>query len=194
MKTSSFTHCNTQSPCVVMQALVPLQYRSSLVVSAPDCSMRGPTVRSSPRMAVFIASATVIRSLGHGLHIFTAVPRSTQPCIPGVAKSSTTFSWGKGGWQVTLCDSIWHVSSSSDVAMLQCELLHPYTLLCFCFTVPAILALHSSIANGNFEQKNVKCNRTGLDQIISCAFPVAALRAWNSLPSAVRATPSFLAF
>jgi len=144
MKTSSFTHCNTQSPCVVMQALVLLQYRSSLVVSAPDCSMRGPTVRSSPRMAVFIASATVIRSLEHGLHIFTAVPRSTQPCIPGVAKSSTTFSWGKGGnvtsvgWQVTLCDSIWHVSSSSDVAMLQCELLHPYTLLCFCFTVPAI--------------------------------------------------------
>jgi len=27
----------------------------------------------------------------------------------GVAESSTSFGWGKGGWQVTLCDTIWHV-------------------------------------------------------------------------------------
>ena len=33
---------------------------------------------------MFIANAIVICSLGHGLHTFTAVPRSTQPCItPG---------------------------------------------------------------------------------------------------------------
>ena len=37
----------------------------------------------------------------------------------GVAKSSTSFGWRKGGnvtsagWQVTLCDPIWHVSSRS---------------------------------------------------------------------------------
>ena len=37
----------------------------------------------------------------------------------GVAKSSTSFGWGKGGnvtsggWYVTLCDPIWHVSSRS---------------------------------------------------------------------------------
>ena len=37
----------------------------------------------------------------------------------GVAKSSTSFGWGKGekvtadGWQVTLCDPIWHVISRS---------------------------------------------------------------------------------
>jgi len=31
---------------------------------------------------VFIANATAICSLGHGLRIFTAAPRSTQPCIP----------------------------------------------------------------------------------------------------------------
>jgi len=43
----------------------------------------------------------------------------------GVAKSSTSFSWGKGGnvtsagWQVTLCDSMWHVSSRSGVATLR---------------------------------------------------------------------------
>ena len=33
------------------------------------------------RTAVFIVNATVIRSLGHGLRTFTAVPRPTQPCI-----------------------------------------------------------------------------------------------------------------
>jgi len=40
----------------------------------------------------------------------------------GVAKSNTSFARGKGGnvtsagWQVTLCDPIWHVSSRSGVA------------------------------------------------------------------------------
>jgi len=43
----------------------------------------------------------------------------------GVAKSSTSFGWGKGGnvtsaeWQVTLCDPMWHVSSHSGVATLR---------------------------------------------------------------------------
>ena len=41
-------------------------------------------VRISPRTVVFIARATVICSLGHGLRTFTAVPRSAQPYIlPG---------------------------------------------------------------------------------------------------------------
>jgi len=43
----------------------------------------------------------------------------------GVAKLSTSFGWGKGGnvtfagWQVTLCDPMWHVSSRSGVATLR---------------------------------------------------------------------------
>jgi len=55
----------------------------------------------------------------------------------GVAKSSTSLGWGKGwnvtsaGWQVTLCDPIWHVSSSSGEAC--CELLYPVTLLLYYF-------------------------------------------------------------
>jgi len=38
-----------------------------------------------------------------------------------VAKSSTSFGWGKGGnvtsagWQVTLCDPVWHVPSHMQV-------------------------------------------------------------------------------
>jgi len=45
----------------------------------------------------------------------------------GVAKSSTGFGWGKGGkvtsagWQVTLCDPIWHViSRSGEVKFTNC--------------------------------------------------------------------------
>ena len=42
---------------------------------------------------------------------------------------STSFGWGKGGnvtsagWQVTLCDPIWHVSSRSGDGRLACKLL-----------------------------------------------------------------------
>jgi len=90
-------------------------------------------VRISPRTVVFAANATVICSLGHGLCTFTAVPRSTQPCIPpgslnrASAQLYPSFGWSKGGnftsvgWQVTLCDPIWHVCSGSGVAMLHCE-------------------------------------------------------------------------
>ena len=54
----------------------------------------------------------------------------------GVAKSSTRFGWGKGGnvisagWQVTLCDRMWHVSSRSGVATLRTamQLLLTYLL------------------------------------------------------------------
>ena len=51
-------------------------------------------------------------------HIYN---RSTQPCI----QSSTSFGWDKGGnitsagWQVTLCDPMWHVSSRCGVATLR---------------------------------------------------------------------------
>ena len=45
----------------------------------------------------------------------------------GVAKSSTSSDWGKAGkvtsagWQVTLCDPIWHViSHSGEVITTNC--------------------------------------------------------------------------
>jgi len=51
--------------------------------------------------------------------------------LRGRPKSSTSFGWGKGWnvtsaeWQVTLCDPIWYVSSSSGVATSVSELLYP---------------------------------------------------------------------
>jgi len=65
--------------------------------------------------------------------------RGRHSIFSGVAKSSTSFGWGKGwnvtsaGWQVTLCDPIWHVSSISGVATSVGELLYScyFTLLYF---------------------------------------------------------------
>ena len=53
---------------------------------------------------------------------------------------STSFGWGKGGnvtsagWQVTLCDPMWHVSSRSGVATLRTaiHLLLTYTVVSLC--------------------------------------------------------------
>jgi len=82
----------------------------------------------SQRTVVIISTATAICSFGHGLRTSTAVPRHPS----GVAKSSTSFGWGKGGnvtsagWQVTLCDRVWHVSSRSGKACC-CILPFPAT-------------------------------------------------------------------
>jgi len=82
-----------------------LSQRGSRVASAPDSGSEEHGFESQSRRCR-------VAVLGK---LFTpSVPRSTQPCIPsfGVAKSSTSFGWGKGGkvtsagWQVTLCDPI----------------------------------------------------------------------------------------
>jgi len=105
-----------------------LQCRSVAVVLRVRLRCERTQVRISPR------TATVIRSLGHGLHTSTTVPRSTQPCIPPVSLNRVPASAGgkdgnvtSAGWQVTLCDPVWHVSFCGGVAVLHCELLHPYT-------------------------------------------------------------------
>jgi len=53
---------------------------------------------------------------------FVITSRSTQPCIPlgSLNRVPPLVGWGNGenvtsaGWQVTLCDPIWHVSSCSS--------------------------------------------------------------------------------
>ena len=56
-------------------------------------------------------------------------------CPPGW--SSTSFGWGKGGkvtsagWQVTLCDLIWHVISRSGVVISITNCYIRFTLLYF---------------------------------------------------------------
>jgi len=69
------------------------------------------------------------------------VPRLTQVNSAlhpsGVAKSSTSFGWGKGGkvtsvgWQITLCDLIWHLISRSGVVISITNCYIRFTLLYF---------------------------------------------------------------
>jgi len=56
----------------------------------------------------------------------TKPTRSTQPCIPlgSLNRVPALIGWGNGGnvtsagWQVILCDPIWHVSSRSGVVLV----------------------------------------------------------------------------
>jgi len=67
---------------------------SAPVVIAPDCGVRGPRFESHHRRLCLLRWLLQYAALGMGC-IFTAVPRSTQPCIPSAL--STSFGWGKGG-------------------------------------------------------------------------------------------------
>ena len=71
----------------------------------------------------------------------------------GVAKSSTSFGWSKGGkvtsagWQVTLCDLIWHVISRSGVVISITNCYIRFTLLYFTlmlFTIVVITLVMSA--------------------------------------------------
>jgi len=70
-------------------------------------------------------------ALGTGcVYLYCSLRVSSALHPSGVAKSSTSFSGNvtSAGWQVTLCDPMWHVSSRSGVAVLHCKRLYPYTV------------------------------------------------------------------
>ena len=62
-------------------------------------------------------------SLIHKILTIAALQVNSALHPSGVAKSSTSFGWGKGGkvtaarWQVTLCDPIWYVIFRSGVVI-----------------------------------------------------------------------------
>ena len=66
----------------------------------------------------------------------TKPTRSTQPCIPlgSLNRVPALIGWGKGGnvtsagWQVTLCDPIWHVSSRSGAVLVAQTAIRFFTL------------------------------------------------------------------
>jgi len=96
----------------------------------------------------------------------TKPARSTQPGIsPGsLNRVPTSIGWGKGGWQVTLCDPVRHVNSRIYEACYIIRLLY----LTFTFTVCCVSARsrcsrksqrrsksHSNI--GSISNKSLKC-------------------------------------
>ena len=102
---------------------------SAVVASfvAPSCSTLSPvSTGMGDRLPVGIPPWYVTKPI-----------RSTQPCIPlgSLNRVPALIGWGKGGnvtsagWQVTLCDLLWHVSSRRGEAC--CELLYLVTLLTY---------------------------------------------------------------
>jgi len=85
----------------------------------------------------------------------------------GVAKSSTSFGWGKGGnvtsagWQVTLCDPVWHVSSCSAVTGLTAN----YRIIIFYFT----FAVHWAVADNWRRIVRESSSRNKLPILLFCS-------------------------
>ena len=81
----------------------------------------------------------------------TCLNRNSALHPSGVAKSSTSFGWGKGGkvtsagWQVILCDLIWHVISRSGVviSITNCYIRFTYLLylLCEAYSVTRLIPI-----------------------------------------------------
>jgi len=109
---------------------------------AYDLRTRSPSTniinQLTPQRAEQLLVATSTSSWrSHGRHSATGkkflrnmrwrkYPRSAQPCIPlgSLNRVPALIGWGKGGnvtsagWQVTLCDPIWHVSSRSGAVLV----------------------------------------------------------------------------
>jgi len=141
------------------QQITAIPGRSGLAVSAFACGVRGPRFESH-RRRLFSAMATAMYSLGHELRL-TAVPRSTQPCIPSGSLNRVPASVGVRAEMSSIlgqCDPIRHVSSRSGEAGLltKGEPLYLYALLYFnvilaikctfnfsCMSIAAFLLLFS---------------------------------------------------
>jgi len=100
--------------------------------------------RFSAVVASFVARTKMLNiepvSTGIGYRLRAGIPpryvtkptRSTQPCIPlgSLNRVPALIGWGKGGnvtsagWQITLCDPIWHVSSRSGVVLVAQTAIH----------------------------------------------------------------------
>ena len=109
-----------------------------------DCDLNpGPTAPES---------STLTSRLPSTLH----TTRSTQPCIPPGSLNRVPASAGgksgnvtSAGWQVTLCDPIWHVSSRSGVATLRTA-IH----LLLTYLLPSDVMSHSLIEHGVCVQRS----------------------------------------
>ena len=118
------------------------------------------TLQVHCRMLCRIVSAAINTQVNSALH------------PSGVAKSSTSFGWGKGGkvtsagWQVTLCDLIWHVISRSGVVI-------SITNCCIWFTVLYFTLLYSPLRN---RSQGLWCWE-GTDK--PCITDLGVTRLWN---------------
>jgi len=114
----------------------------------------------------------MICSLGHRLHTFTTVPRSTQTCIPlGSLHRVPDMARVQAGMSPLSSDRMWsHMECWVPVVMWQCHTVNCYTRILY-FTLRLLLfcvknVLHyrkpKFVNNSNkcFIQNTLNCNKT----------------------------------
>jgi len=83
----------------------------------PDCSVRGPRFESPHGWLCFM-TAIAIYSLGQGLCILTALPRSTQPCTRcGTVKWVSAFRLSNNNkcrWWMWIVAAYWRTHTSTS--------------------------------------------------------------------------------
>ena len=134
-------------------------------------------------LCLCVCLSTIVSSELHKAWVNSALRPS------GVAKSSTSFGWGKGRnvtsarWQVTLCDSMWHVSSRSGVATLRTAIhllltytfdLHQIFCACYLWLWLCFPLGHSDIMYFRFYGWHHFCNKQRLLDV------TARLKQWGS--------------
>ena len=144
--------CPTLRPTVSDESCPTVSDVLSNCVRLAELDARGNRLTTLPaRLPAALAhSLRTLRLAGNRSHT-----RSTQPCIPpGSLNRVPASAGGKGGnvtsagWQVTLCDPMWHASSRSGVATLRTaihlllvtHLLHAATLYpVLCIQFPLLI-------------------------------------------------------
>ena len=119
----------------------------------------------------------------------TTISRSTQPCIPPWSLNRVPASAGVRagmsplpGWQVTLCDPIWHVSSCSGVATLRTAI---HLLLTYLLTYWLTYKSTSAVAEG---PRDATCQLKPCEMLHTCSsnYTWKALQQANDLQGHAR--------
>jgi len=103
------------------------------------------------------------------------------------------------GWQVTLCDPIWQVTSRSSEMGFPWRAISAFTFKSDC-SVQNNKSLCGHCTNERRQTSRPwmfdvrRIGPTRLSTVGDRVFPVAAARLWNSLPSHVTAAPSLSVF
>jgi len=121
-------------PCVSMVTTIPRVSADRTIVHTVKGNVLATTWLLKRSYRTRVHTVTKHKPYGTRAQIIgTHVNSALHPS--GVAKLSTSFGWGKGGkvtsagWQVTLCDPIWHVISCSSVVISITNCYIRFTLL-----------------------------------------------------------------
>jgi len=190
---SSSSVCSTILSCRVHRRQLTICFRSSKPIQISLCNVYADVVEHPPpqhasRRPIWsdMTSVDTVTQWRGDWSSASVVNHTivTDPTVSGKGGNVTS-----AGWQVTLCDPMWHVSSRSSVANLRTaiHLLLTYLLL------PTNLRL---LIQDREHGRNLRSTTTALCQPLTTttfakrAFRCSAPAVWNSLPKTVLGSDS----